>query len=271
MSDRRWLLGSDQQFPYQDKRAVELWFKVLRSWKPDAVDYLGDQSDQACFSKYSDGTTEEFFAAIAKKPDESPIPYVKEVERGVAEFYAETRRLAPKSDIFVALGNHDVRVFPYMDKKAPEWAKEVTPNALWGLDDLGIGYIYYSDLPRRRFGDIYVHHGISALKDSGASVKSDIDNLGVSLIRGHSHRLGSFYKYYELRDETVRGWEIGHMSDIKCAGMMYTNVHNWQLGFAAAHIYTDSAGQEQVHMQLVEMREDSDGLSCVVDGKKFTV
>ena len=271
MSDLRWAISSDQQFPYHDKRAVELWFKVLKSWKPDVVDYLGDQSDQACYSKYSDGTTEEFFNSIAKKPDESPVPYVQETERITKEFYEQTRVIRPDAEIFVALGNHDIRVFNYMDRKAPEWVNEITPNALWGLDDLGIDYIYYSDLPRKRYGDIYVHHGISALKDSGASVKSDIDNLGVSLLRGHSHRLASFYKYYELRNETVRGWEIGHMSDIKCAGMMYTNVHNWSLGFAVGHIYTDSAGKEDVHIQLVEIREDSNGYTCYVDGKRYSV
>lgn len=263
-NDLRWMISSDQQFPYHDKRAVELWFKVMKWYKPDVVDYLGDQSDQACYSKYSDGTTEEFFNSIAKRPEESPVPFVLETERITKEFYEQTRALRPNADVFVALGNHDIRVFSYMDKKAPQWLAEITPNALWGLDDLGIDYIYYSDLPRLRYGDIYVHHGISALKDSVSSVKSDIDNLGVSLMRGHSHRLGSYYQTYELRNEVLRGFEIGHMSDVKCAGMMYTNVHNWQLGFATATIVND-----QPHIQLIEIRQDDTGYTCVVDGKKF--
>lgn len=261
-NDLKWAISSDQQFPYQDKRAVELWFKVLRGFKPDVIDYLGDQSDQACYSKYSDGTTQEFFNSIAKKPEESPVPFVKETERITREFYEETRKTRKSAEIFVALGNHDIRVFDYMDRKAPAWAKEITPEALWGLDSLGFDYIYYSDLPKLRYGGIYVHHGISALKDSGASVKSDIDNLGVSLMRGHSHRLGSFYKTHELRNETLRGFEIGHMSDVKCAGMMYTNVHNWQLGFAIGHI-----DGENVHIQLVEIMPD---YTAYVDGVKYS-
>lgn len=269
-NDIKWALSSDQQFPYHDKRAVELWFKVLKWYKPDAVDYLGDQSDQACYSKYSDGTTEEFFNSIAKKPEESPVPYVQATEKITKDFYTQTRTMLPNADIFVALGNHDIRVFSYMDKKAPEWLSQITPNALWGLEDLGIDYIYYSDLPRHRFGDVFVHHGISALKDSGASVKSDMENFGVSMIRGHSHRMASFYKTYELRNEVLRGYEIGHMSDIKSAGMLYTNTHNWQSGFAIGHVYSDSVGKETAQIQLVEIHEDADGYTCFVDGKRFT-
>lgn len=263
-NDLRWMISSDQQFPYHNARAVDLWFKVMKWYKPDVVDYLGDQSDQACYSKYSDGTTEEFFNAISKKSEESPIPFVKETEKITRDFYAQTREMRPDAEMFVALGNHDIRVFSYMDKKAPEWIKDITPNSLWGLDDLGIDYIHYNDLPRLRYGDLYAHHGISALKDSGASVKSDMDHLGVSLIRGHSHRMASFYKTYELRSEVIRGFEIGHMSDTKCAGMMYTNVHNWQLGFATAHIVNGYP-----HVQLTEINETESGLTCVVDGKTF--
>lgn len=260
-NDLKWLISSDQQFPYHDKRAVDLWFKVMKSFKPDVVDYLGDQSDQACYSKYSNGTTDEFFNSIAKKPEESPVPFVKETENITREFYEQTRAYCPSSEIFVALGNHDIRVFDYMNRKAPAWIKEITPEALWGLDALGIDYIYYSDLPKLRYGDIFVHHGISALKDAGASVKSDIDNLGVSIMRGHSHRIAVFNKTHELKNEVLRGYEIGHMSDVKCAGMMYTNVHNWQLGFAVGHVVNGYP-----HIQIIQISPD---YTCVVDGKVF--
>ncbi len=41
-NDLKWMLSSDQQFPYQDDKAIELWFKVMKWFKPDVVDYLGD-------------------------------------------------------------------------------------------------------------------------------------------------------------------------------------------------------------------------------------
>jgi len=54
-NDLKWMLSSDQQFPYQDDKAIELWFKVMKWFKPDVVDYLGDTDDQACYSKYTEG------------------------------------------------------------------------------------------------------------------------------------------------------------------------------------------------------------------------
>jgi hypothetical protein len=262
----KFMISSDQQFPYHNPKAIELWWKVMKWFKPDQVDYLGDQSDQACFSKYSDGTTSEFFSSIAKKPEESPVPFVKETEVITREFYTQTRKTVPNADIFVALGNHDIRVWDYMDKKAPAWVKEITPDVLWDFNNLGISYIYYNDLPVKRWGNVFAHHGISALKGSGASVESDMMNLGVSLVRGHSHKLGFVPVTYELRNETLVGYEIGHMSDVKNAGMMYTNIHQWQLGFMVGHIYDG-----EPYFELVHIHEDAErGLSCVVEGKLFT-
>jgi predicted phosphodiesterase len=258
----KWMLASDFQIPYQDDRAVDLWFQVMKWFQPDVVDYLGDVSDQFCFARFQEGTTTEFLNTI---PDDTKMSeflgYVQAEEKQTAELYAKTRKMLPRSELFSALGNHDIRVWTYAEKKLPDLVKYITPESLWGLDSLGIDYIYYDDVPKRRYGDIYVHHGISSLAESVSSVKSDVGNLGVSLIRGHSHRMGSYYKTFELRNETLRGYEIGHMCKVDAEGFKYSQIHNWQQGFAIAHIHG-----EQVHVQLIEIRPD---YTCVVDGKHF--
>lgn len=260
--DLKWMLSSDFQIPFQDDKAVSLWFKVMDWFKPQVVDYLGDVSDQFCFSRFEEGSTKEFIKALPKETQmEQFLSHIQNEEKPVADFYAMTREKLPKSEIFSALGNHDIRVFGYVDKHLPEIVSQVTPESLWGLNNLGIDYIYYEDVPRYRYGDIYVHHGISASSESGASVKSDIGNLGVSLIRGHSHRLGTYYKTLELRNETLRGYEIGHMSKVDSDGFKYSQIHNWQQGFAVAWIHG-----EQVHVQIVEIMPD---YTCVVAGKHF--
>jgi hypothetical protein len=188
---------------------------------------------------------------------------VQNEEKLTAEFYAKNREKAGKdADMFSALGNHDIRVWKYADKKMADQLQHITPEALWGLDNLGYGYIYYEDKPAHRYGDIYVHHGISAVAEAGASVKSDIGNLGVSLIRGHSHRMGTYYKTYELRNETLRGYEIGHMCKVDSDGFKYSQIHNWQQGFAVGLISGD-----QVHIQPIEI---SPNYECWVAGKKFS-
>lgn len=262
-NDLKWMLSSDQQIPYHDSRAVELWFKVMRWWKPDVVDYLGDTSDQFCFASYQEGLTTEFLNQLNdEQKAEGFLKRVIKEEEATKEFYTYTRNAVPDAEMFVALGNHDIRVFKYMDKKLPEILQEATPEALWDFKNLGIEYIHYNDIPKRRYGDIFVHHGISALAESGASIKSDMGNLGVSFIRGHSHRLASYFKTYELRNETIRGYEIGHMCKVDAPAFFYSQVHNWQQGFAIAHIENGN----WPHIQLVEISPD---YTCFVDGRKF--
>lgn len=277
-NDLKWMLSSDQQIPFQDDRAIELWFSVMKWFKPDVVDYLGDTSDQFCFSNFGVGRREEFLYYTPQvevysgaNPDDFDVEefanrqllkLVESEETPVAEFYAKTRKMRPNAEIFSALGNHDIRVWNYADKNMKEIYDRITPEGLWGLDNLGIDYIMYEDLPRLRYGGFYVHHGISALAESGASIKSDIDKLGVSLIRGHSHRMGTYYKTYQLRNETLRGYEIGHLCKVDSDGFKYTQIHNWQQGFAVGLI-----SGEEVHIQMVEI---SPNYECWVAGKKFT-
>lgn len=262
-NDLKWQIGSDFHFPYQNDRYVDLWFQVMKWFKPDVVDYLGDISDQDCYARFSDGRTNEFLNQF-KGLDvaNEALPIMVEQEKQTREFYAKTRKMRPNAEIFSALGNHDIRVFDYADKKMPEVLDRLTPEALWDFGNLGIDYIHYGDLPKHRYGDIYVHHGVAVSKNSAESVRTDIDNFGVSLIRGHSHRMGAFFKTMELRNEVLRGYEIGHLTDVTSSGMSYTNVHNWQPGFAIAHIENGV----YPHIQLIQISPD---YSCVVDGKYF--
>lgn len=264
MTDLKWMLSSDQQIPFQDDKAIELWFNVMKWFKPDVVDYLGDTSDQFCFGKFEEGTTKEFLKTLPIETQvEDMLKYVQHQENDTAKFYEKTRKMRPNAEIFSALGNHDIRVFNYADRHMPDILKDITPESLWGLGNLGIDYIYYDDLPKHRYGDIYVHHGISAVSEPGASVKTDVNNLGVSLIRGHSHKMGTYYKTYELRNETLRGYEIGHMCRVDSDGFKYTQLHNWQQGFALGWVHG-----ETVHVQLVEIQPD---YTCVAAGKHFSV
>lgn len=262
-NDLKWMLGSDFHLPYQEPRYVDLWFKVMKWYKPDVVDYLGDISDQDCYSRFSTGGTNEFLNQVKNAELTGILPIVVEKEGDSRELYTKTRKMLPDAEIFSALGNHDIRIFDYADKKMPSILENITPEALWDFGNLGIDYIYYNDLPKLRYGDIYVHHGVSVSKHSGESVRNDVENFGVSIVRGHSHRLGAYFRTHELRNETQRGYEIGHLTDVKSPGMSYTNMRNWQPGFAIAHIENGV----YPHIQLIHISPD---FTCWVDGKKFS-
>lgn len=263
-NDLKWMIGSDFHIPFTHPRYMELWWKVMKWYKPDVIDYLGDIDDQSCVSRWSEGSADEILNSIKT--------YAPEVQ----EFYRKTREMNPNAQLFNALGNHDVRVFDYVDKKAKALTGLITPESMWGLDSLGYDYIYYNDKPAHRFGDIYGHHGVSISKHAGESVRNDIDTFGVSIIRGHSHRQGAYFRTYEMRNggkgETWRGYEIGHMTDINSKGMAYTNSHNWQPGFAIATIESVESSPMcpdgyYPHIQIITISPD---FTCYVNGKKFS-
>ena len=267
-NDLKWMISSDQQFPYQDDKMIELWFKVMKWFKPDVVDYLGDTDDQACYSKYTEGRSAEFLKMHKDELGNEIVPLMQHEAKLAREFYERTRKELPKAQLFSALGNHDIRIFDYVDAKLPDYVEAVTPEALWKLDSLGYDYIYYNELPKHRFGDMHVHHGVAISQNAGESAKKDVENFGVSIMRGHSHRAGSMFQTYELRNggkgEILRGYEIGHMCDEKSVGMSYTNVHNWQKAFAIAHIENGN----YPHIQIIHVNQD---YTCFVDGKKFGI
>lgn len=284
-SDFKWACIGDLQIPYHDPRAVELWFKVMKWWRPNAIDIVGDISDQLEYSSFSDGTTDEFFNQLKKEKrlkvldlhtalerdetDEefkrriSPLPYVLGREKDTADFYAAIRKQHKNADIHSSLGNHDIRVFKYLDKKMPEYLSEVTPESMWRLDSLGISWRHYDLPPFERFGGIHVHHGATTTT-TGLAVRTDIETYNISLIRGHDHRGGVVYKSYPMTGRKLVGLGTGHMCDPKAYGLSYTINPAWELGFGIVHV-TDGIA----HPQFVPIQQGPDGYVCVVDGKVF--
>ncbi len=79
-NDLKWMLSSDQQFPYQDDKMIALWFKVMKWFKPDVVDYLGDTDDQACYSKYTEGRSAEFLNLHKTDSRDLIVPMMRQVQ-----------------------------------------------------------------------------------------------------------------------------------------------------------------------------------------------
>lgn len=225
-------------------------------FKPDVIDILGDLDDNSACSRYSAGTPDEVVNASAK--------YAPQVQ----DFFGELRKRCPDGQIHFATGNHEIRYSDYISSKAPALEGLITPEILWKTDTYGIELSYYNNPPVHRFGDIWVHHGPYALKSSGDSVMKVMDEYAVSAIVGHSHRQAAVFKTFELKEEVLRGYELGHMTDIKSYGMGYTALHNWQPGFAISYIESGANTKDGFypHIQLVTISPD---FTCVVDGKLF--
>jgi hypothetical protein len=221
---------------------------VLKQFKPDLVDLVGDIDNADSTSRWAVGT-----------PD-AAIPISDSGARDTKQFLKDVRASGKRNaDIHLYDGNHGwTRHEAYMLKNAPAMMEEVTADSIYEFNKAGVEWHRYDDLPFNRFLDMYVHHGNAVSKHSGESVKADIDSWGVSLIRGHSHRLGSYLKSYELTGQELEGYEIGHLMDIK--QVTYTNVRNWQQGFIYGYI-----DQNAYYLTLVQIKN----YVCYVDGKRF--
>lgn len=291
----KWAFVGDLQIPYQDSRAVSLFFKVMKSWKPDVIDVVGDIDDQLEYSSFSDGTTDEFFnrlKAYEKENDKAlaehekevanrskelpegttidleppklhdldPLPFIKKNADGAREFYANLRKQHGEADIHASLGNHDIRIYKYIDKKSPEHVEFITPEFLWGLDNQGITWRHYDDPPQHRYGGIHVHHGATTTT-TGLAVRMDMENYDISLVRGHDHRGGVIYKTYPLSGRRLVGMGTGHLCDPHAYGLKYTFNPSWELGFGIGYVEGDN-----VSLQFVPISQD---YTCVVGGRLY--
>jgi hypothetical protein len=251
-NDLKWMMVSDVHFPRHDPRKVELFLKVMKWWKPDAVDLLGDIDDADSTSRWA-----------SEYPAEFTIPVSDGGVQGTKEFLHQINKIVPKADKHFHDGNHGwTRHGDYLAKKAPAFLEFITPDSLYDYKNAGFNWHEYDQEPVHRFGDMYAHHGESISKHAGESVRNDVNNWGVSLVRGHSHRMGTYFQTYSITGQELRGFEIGHLTDI--SKMDYTITKNWQAGFAIGHVENGNFP----HIQLIQITPD---YTCYVDGKKFSV
>lgn len=245
-NDLKWLMASDIHFPLHDPRKVELFMKVMKWFQPDAVDYLGDIDDADSTGRWASGP--ELMVGIG--------------EGGVhatTQLFADTRSTLPNADIHMHDGNHGwTRHFDYLKKNAPALLDILDSDTLYQYSKYGVEWHDYDKAPVHRFGDMYGHHGESISKHAGESVRNDCLTWDISLVRGHSHRMGAWFRTYPMSGKMLRGYEIGHLCDER--KMDYTRAPDWQAGFAIAHVVGGFP-----HMQLIQIND----YTCVVDGKVF--
>ena len=249
MGDIKWLTAGDVHFPKHDPRLVSLWINVLRYLKPQAVDLLGDIDDADSTSRWAEGTSREGFSL-----DDAGITDSR-------KFLADIHAIVPRADKHFHDGNHGwFRHKKWLDKNRPDSleSKMFTPDVLYEYTKSGFEWHEYDKPPVKRYGDFYAHHGESISKHSGESVRNDCLNFGVSLIRGHSHRLGRWGQTYPVDGRVVRGFEGGHLCDP--TKMEYDISPNWEPGFLFGIVHND-----EVLMTPIEIRN----YTCAVGGRVF--
>jgi hypothetical protein len=249
MKNVKWLMASDVHFPRHDPRLVTLWLDVLKYLKPDAVDLLGDIDDADGTSRWVEGTRREGFSL-----DDSGITESR-------KFLQDINSIVPHADKHFHDGNHGwYRHKKWLEKNMPQSLTDdlYNPDVLYEHEKSGFEFHAYDKPPVKRYGDFFAHHGESISKHSGESVRNDCLNWGVSLVRGHSHRLARWGQAYPLDGRVLRGFEGGHLCDP--TKMEYDVSPNWEPGFLFALVSGDT-----VLMNPIEIKN----YSCYIDGRLF--
>jgi predicted phosphodiesterase len=222
----KWAIINDWHIPKQDNRKIALWMKLMKKWNPDHITINGDFDDMEAPSRWTAGTPAEYTERIAITTQTDAVKILNEI-----------RADHPNANIDWLDGNHEHRIYEYVSKNAPALVDYITIPSIFGLENLGIEYQKYGEPPKKKFGGVHIHHGQKISGNAGESVRKEIEHYGVSMIIGHTHRMGNYnVSFYDGRD--LVGYEGGHMCDPE--QMTYAPFHNWQAGFLTGYVDGDN-------------------------------
>jgi len=194
------------------------------------------------------------------KPDPPKLKAQLESKKEQLKLWRET---FPNAKYIYNEGNHDWRILSYIAKHAPAFLgfAESRIDGLLGLEELGI--VFNPAVNKESeydLGKIIVGHWDRVRKQSAYTAKSLVEDMGVSLIQGHTHRLGSHFKT-QAKHQLV-GYEGGCLCDLHAT---YKKHVDWQQGVCTITIFP--GGEFQV--QQIPIVQTEEGRMFAIFGDKI--
>ncbi|MEO6086935.1 MAG: metallophosphoesterase [Umezawaea sp.] len=251
---KRYVVISDTQMPYEDRKALKAVIRFIGEYQPDEVVQIGDLMDYPQPARWSKDSAAEYEGSVfedsvhAKRCFFEPLRKVYDGPVGIIE------------------GNHDLRPRTYLSKYAPALAGTSVFNfeILLDFDAFGVTKLpdWYEFAPK--WVMTHGHLGnISLSRIAGNTALNAAKKLGVSVVMGHTHRVGkgSHSVGYDGKIlQTLTGVEVGNLMNMKAAGYLKGGAANWQQGIGIVHV--DGA---HVHAEAVSIN----GRKFTVDGKVY--
>lgn len=208
-----WIVLSDFQIPFHDVDAVKLTLAFASELKPYGVILNGDVVD--CYS------LSDF--------DKNPLQKASlqtEIELA-GKLMGQFQHV--KERIWLG-GNHEDRLRRVIWRN-PAFAglKELEFPQLFHLADYGFKWKEYGDV--HRLGKLSVTHGDTVRASSGATARAHFEKFGGSVLHGHTHRLGAYYRTNGTG--THGAWENGCLCRLDPE---YVKRPDWQQGFSVVHV-----------------------------------
>lgn len=247
------LFASDIHFPFEDRQSYKLFLKVVRAVSPHLIFLGGDVADCYAVSKYDKDPTRKL--------------HLQEELDYTVENLAKLRTAAPKAQIQFLEGNHEQRVWRFLQSKAEEVSQLRAiqlPNLL-KLDDLGIEWI--PNGTRTKHGKLWHIHGNEIGGGGQNPARLKYLRLMCNVIFGHLHTLQSHIQP-RYDDEPQGSWANGCMCDLSPDYLHFA--HTWVQSFH----FIEYARSGLFHVEPVELmgaRISKTRRWCYVRGKLFEV
>jgi predicted phosphodiesterase len=216
---------NDLQIPFQDNQVVyDLVLPFVRTLKPDVLLFNGDIAD--C---YALSTHNKLRSDIRDIEGE-----VKECSRLFTAFAPHAKRRIMQG------GNHEFRFDRILAARVPELGNAASFEATFRVREHGFEWVPYTGQSSNfqpgmtQLGSLTVTHGFLVRSHSAISAKAHFERLGASVMVGHTHRLGVYYK---TNLSGVHGaWENGCLC---LPNPEYTLFPDWQQGLSVVHYEED--------------------------------
>lgn len=209
---------SDLQVPFHDRKAVDAVAQCITDHDSDRVISIGDEMDFQTISRWSAGTPTEYERSIGKDRD-ATVDILRDLQ--VTD---------------VIRSNHTDRLYNKIMRNAPGLlgAPEFELENFLRLPELGI--TFHREAFNFAPGWLAMHGDESGLRSgAGATASGLATKTGMSVVCGHTHRLGLVPTSDAFNGRIVKtrwGFEVGNLMDFSKAA--YTKgVANWQQGWGA--------------------------------------
>ena len=215
----------DVHDPFVDEPVFDMFLEALRIIKPNVIVELGDGIDFFQLSKFSVDPERRY--ALASDRDAF-------VRRRLAVSNAVGKKCLRK----YLPGNHEWRLKEYLRTKASELSNipELSISEFLGLDALGWDYRGFDGAqnPTIEIGKLLVTHGHIVRKHSSYSARAILEDYGQSVLVGHTHRLGSYWR--STLDTTHVAYENGCLCSLSAGKSYVKGAINWQRGFSVVSV-----------------------------------
>jgi predicted phosphodiesterase len=201
---------------YVDRITWDIAKQIVRDVKPERIILNGDFIDFYGVSRFD------------KDPNRA-LSLQDEIDYG-NQLLSELRSVAKKAQIIWVEGNHEARLQKYLWSKAAELSslRSLTIEELFRLEERGIEYVRSKGRSAyTTVGKIMIGHFDVALANSCASEKKLVLKYAETVIQGHTHKLGKFYKTFGDEEKTVVGVGSGCLCGLDPE---YCSDPDWQQG-----------------------------------------